>query len=127
MDSPENNTPMITKENAHAIAEKWIESWNSHDIDSILAHYSEDIVFSSPFIVKLLGNQSGTIRGKDELRSYFLKGLEAYPELKFELQNVLTGVDSITLYYKSVNDLSAAEVMILDPDTKISKVLAHYS
>ena len=118
---------MISKETAQRIARDWIDSWNSHDIDRIISHYSEDIIFSSPFIEKLLGNQSGTIQGKEELKSYFLKGLQAYPELKFELNGILVGVDSITLYYKSVNNLSAAEVMILDSDEKILKVLAHYS
>jgi ketosteroid isomerase-like protein len=118
---------MISRESAQRIAHGWIDSWNSHDIDRILSHYSEDIIFSSPFIVKLLGNQSGTIRGKEELKSYFLKGLQAYPELNFELNDILIGVDSITLYYKSVNNLSAAEAMILDSDDKILRVIAHYS
>jgi len=118
---------MITEEFARKLAEEWIESWNSHDIESILSHYGQDIIFSSPFIVKLLENQTGTIRGKEELRLYFLKGLEAYPELKFELKDIFTGVDSITLYYKSVNNLSAAEVMIFDSDAKITKVIAHYN
>lgn len=117
---------MITKEKAQDLAQDWIDAWNSHDIDQILGHYSEEIVFTSPFIVKLLGEDSGTIKGKAELKSYFLKGLEAYPDLNFELYQVLTGVESITLYYKTVNDMLAAEVMVLDSEGKISKVIAHY-
>lgn len=109
------------------IAREWIKSWNSHDLESILSHYSEDIEFTSPFVEKLMGDQTGTIVGKDRLREYFRQGLNAYTELKFELINVLVGVRSLTLYYKSVNGLLAAEVMIINSEGKVSKVLAHYT
>ena len=34
----------------HAFAEEWITAWNTHDLDRILSHYAEDIVFRSPVI-----------------------------------------------------------------------------
>lgn len=77
-------------------------------------------------MVKLLGNPSGTIRGKEVLRDYFGKGLAAYPDLHFELLKIFTGVDSITLYYRSVKGMLAAEVMVLNHEGKIVKVMAHY-
>ena len=117
---------MISQDKAQELTDNWIQAWNAHNIDGILSHYSNKIVFTSPFIVKLLGDDSGTISGKEALRSYFLKGLEAYPDLKFELFHVLTGVDTITLYYKSVNEMLAAEVMKLDTEGKITRVIAHY-
>lgn len=118
---------MLTKEIAYSLAQDWIDAWNSHDIDRILSHYSDQIVFTSPFVVKLLGINSGTINGKTELRSYFLKGLDAYPSLRFELYQVLTGVNSITLYYKTVNEMLAAEMMEINSEGMISNVIAHYS
>lgn len=118
---------MISQEKAHLIANDWIRSWNSHDIDSIMSHYSDDIEFTSPFVIKLIGNQDGTIVGKEPLKEYFLKGLSAYPELIFELIDVLPGVKSITLYYISVKNLRAAEVMHINSEGKISSVAAHYS
>lgn len=118
---------MIAPEKAYLIAKDWIDSWNGHDIEAIMSHYSDDIEFSSPFVIKLMGNEEGSIIGKEALREYFLKGLSAYPELKFELIDILPGVQSVTLYYVSVNNLRAAEVMHINSDGKISKVLAHYS
>ncbi|MEQ9619162.1 MAG: nuclear transport factor 2 family protein [Deltaproteobacteria bacterium] len=105
---------MITKEAAEQFAKEWIESWNRHDIDSILSHYAADVEFSSPFVVKLIGETSGTIEGKEELRSYFKKGLEAYPDLQFWLLKVLAGVKSVTLYSRSVRGMLAAEIMVFD-------------
>ena len=112
--------------NAEAFAKEWVEAWNSRHIDAILSHYADNIQFTSPFIVRLMNEPSGTITGKDKLKPYFEKGLAAYPDLHFQLIGVLEGVDSVTLYYKSVKNLMAAEVMFFDGEGKISRVVAHY-
>jgi hypothetical protein len=118
---------MITEAEAKRFALDWIDAWNAHDLDRILAHYSEDVEFTSPFVVRLFNEASGTIKGKTNLRSYFQRGLNTYPELHFELLKVLTGVNSVTLYYRSVQNLQTAEVMQFGNGNQIAKVLAHYS
>lgn len=118
---------MIPQDKAKDFAQNWIDAWNTHDLEKILSHYSEDIIFVSPFVIKLLNDPTGTIKGKTALRSYFAQGLEKYPNLKFQLHKVLAGVQSITLYYESVNNLIAAEVMELSPDWQVLRVTAHYA
>ena len=118
---------MISPEKARRIAKVWIDSWNSHDLDSILSHYSEDVELTSPIVIKLLGQESGTVRGKDALRGYFEKGLAAYPDLRFEMLEVFAGVGGIVLYYKRHNGPSGAEMMVLNGEDKIEKVIAHYA
>jgi len=108
------------------LAGQWIEAWNAHDLDAILSHYAEDIEFTSPFVAKLTGDPSGTLRGKTALRDYFGRGLAAYPGLHFELLRTLTGVGSVTLYYRSVNGLHAAETMLVGADGLVRRVWAHY-
>lgn len=108
-------------------AEEWIKSWNKQDLDLILSHYADEIEFTSPFVIKLMDEPSGTIRGKEKLKSYFQKGLSSYPELRFELFEVLTGVNSLVVYYRSVNNLLAAEIMVLNHEGKIAQVFAHYN
>lgn len=39
---------MIDREWALEFARDWIESWNSHDMDRILSHYTDDFEMSSP-------------------------------------------------------------------------------
>lgn len=112
---------------AQHLASQWVEAWNAHDLDAILSHYAENIEFTSPFVVKLTGDSSGTLHGKAALRDYFSRGLSAYPDLHFDLLRVLAGVDSVTLYYRSVNGLYAAETMQLGPDGLVTRVLAHYA
>jgi hypothetical protein len=114
----------------HSIAEKiaaeWVLAWNRHDLPAILEHYADNVVFTSPFVVKLMGDATGTLQGKEALRVYFTKGLAAYPDLKFKPLGVLTGVNSLVVYYESVGGRLSAEFMELDSEGKVSRVQAHY-
>lgn len=117
---------MIDQQQAERLGYTWVEAWNRHDLDGIMAHYSDDVVFTSPFVTMLVNEPDGTLHGASALRAYFSKGLAAYPELRFELLDVLTGVSSVTLYYRSVKDKLAAEVMRLNADGLIARVEVHY-
>lgn len=118
---------MISPEKAVQIAKGWIDAWNRHDLDSILSHYAEDIELTSPHVVRLMGYESGTVRGKDTLRVYFGKGLAAFPDLRFEMLEVFTGINSLVLRYKRHNGPIGAEVMVLNRKNEIEKVIAHYA
>jgi ketosteroid isomerase-like protein len=80
---------MLTQGQACQLASDWIQAWNSHDLDEILTHYTEDVVLVSPIAVKILNDSFGTVHGKAALRDYFKKGLGVYPDLKFELLDVM--------------------------------------
>ena len=118
---------MITDEQAHKFSERWITDWNSHDVDAIIEHYADNIEFHSPLITLLKFNDEGKITTKAELRAYFQKGLNAYPDLKFKLKKVFIGSNSIVLYYISVNNKLAAEVFELNESGKAVRVMCNYS
>ena len=115
----------LTPAAARQLAERWIDAWNAHDLDAILEHYAEDVEFVSPFVANITGERSGVIRGKGALRTYFVRALNAYRDLHFELEAVTAGVSSVAIVYGSVNDLRAVEVMEL-ADDRARRVLAHY-
>lgn len=117
---------MISKEDARALAEQWVDAWNRHDLDAVLDHYADDVVFDSPLIQRIIDEPSGTLRGTGALREYFRRGLSTYPDLTFRLRDVLCGVSSVTLYYESVNGMMASEMMILNAVGRIVRVSAHY-
>lgn len=93
---------MIDIEWAGAFAKEWIAAWNDGDLERILSHYADDFEMTSPVIVELMGVASGTLKGKEEIRPYWAKGLAARPLLRFELLDVLAGVNSVAIYYRSV-------------------------
>jgi ketosteroid isomerase-like protein len=114
------------EERMQALAEEWYAAWNEHDLDRILSHYSEDIVFTSPFVAKLGSNPDGRLTGKEALRDYFAVALERFPDLEFEPIALMTGVESMVLHYHSVERRLAAEVLFLGPDGLIRETVAHY-
>jgi steroid delta-isomerase-like uncharacterized protein len=108
------------------LAQEWLNAWNAHDLEAIMAHYAEDITFYSPFIRQLNNDPAGCIKGKADLKAYFQRALAAYPDLQFEPYHVMEGVDSIVIHYKSVKGLLAAEMMLLNGEGKVCEVRAHY-
>jgi ketosteroid isomerase-like protein len=118
---------MISHEQADRFATEWIDAWNAHDLDAISAHYAEDVSFVSPFVAALTGDESARIEGRAALREYFRLGLEAYPDLHFDLFTALPGASSIALHYRSVGGRLAIETMELDADGLVARSAAHYS
>jgi ketosteroid isomerase-like protein len=117
---------MLTNAHAIALAGDWLDAWNAHDLERILAHYAEDVEFTSPFAIRLTGAADGTVRGKAALREYFAAGLRAYPDLRFRMHHVCAGVGSFCVIYESVNALLAAEVFELNEAGEVVRVRAHY-
>jgi hypothetical protein len=118
---------MLEAASARALASEWIQSWNQHDLEAILAHYTDDVVLVSPVAAERLGDPSGTIRGKAALRRYFALGLEAHPNLRFEIRDVLWGVQSVVLYYQNQRGTMTGEFMELAPDGRVCRVVATYN
>jgi ketosteroid isomerase-like protein len=92
---------LIEQDWAVSFAKEWIEAWNAADLDRILRHYSDDFEMSSPLIKERMGVESSRLRGKDAIRPYWAQGLAARPPLRFELLDVLSGIDVVAIYYRS--------------------------
>jgi hypothetical protein len=118
---------MLSQRAAEEFARGWIKAWNDHDLEKILVHYGDQVEFTSPTAVKLAGASSGTVIGRESLRPYFSAALQRFPQLNFKLDRVLTGVGSVVLYYRSVNNLQAAELMEFDAFGRVARVLGHYT
>lgn len=116
---------MLTREQAEQFASDWIESWNAHDIDKILSHYTEDFTFYSPIIIKLIGEPTGKLQGKQTIKKYWESALAMAPNLKFVTQDVLVGVQSVTIIYQGIRGLSA-EVFDFNEEGKVYRAAAHY-
>jgi len=108
---------------AQAFANEWIQAWNRRDSEAVASHYSEDVEFQSPLVVHLLGEPSGTVSGKQTLKDYFRKVLDAFPgELGIELVGVYQGVSSMLVHFQA-KGRRAIEVMELNDHGKIHRAL----
>jgi ketosteroid isomerase-like protein len=117
---------MMTRELAVRFAEEWAAAWNAHDLDRVLAHYSDDFEMTSPFIVRMLDEPTGTLTGKHRVAAYWRRALERMPGLRFEVLDVFAGIDSVVIHYKSVLGLRACEVFQFDGQGKVRRATAHY-
>ena len=117
----------VNRDEAWTLAREWVAAWNAHDLEAILTHYEESVELTSPVAAQLLGKADGKVVGKANLRAYFQRGLEAYPELRFELEDVMWGLSSVVLCYKNQKGTRTAEFMELSANGKVVRVVANYS
>ncbi len=117
----------MTRDEAWKFANHWVAAWNAHDLELILEHYEDAVELTSPVAAQLLGTPDGKVVGKANLRAYFQRGLEAYPELQFKLEDVLWGVNSVVLCYINQKGTRTAEFMELSTTGKVVRVVANYS
>jgi predicted ester cyclase len=117
----------VTKDEAWELANHWVAAWNSHDLNSIMTHYEDAIELTSPVAARLLGTPDGKVVGKANLRAYFQRGLEAFPELTFRLEDVLWGLNSVVLYYTNQKGTRTGEFMELSAAGKVARVVANYN
>ena len=63
------------------LAVRWLDAWNNHDVDTMVACTTEDIVMDDPTALGLVA------RGQDEFRSFCGDFIESFPDIHFEIPN----------------------------------------
>lgn len=99
-----------------AFVKAWEEAWNAHDLERLLAHFAADVVFASPVASRLVPESGGVIRGRDALRSYWARGVELIPELRFEVRAYSVGIDAVVITYANQAGGVVNEVLIFGAD-----------
>lgn len=111
--------------NPEAFAREWVAAWNSHDLERILSHYAEDVVFESPYAEKVTG--SARVVGKDALRAYWARGLSINTDLHFTLKGVYGGSHGVAIrYHSSRTGHEAVEVLQFNEAGLASWAAAYY-
>ena len=108
-----------------AFAKEWQEAWNSHDLNRILAHYRDDIRFSSRKAVELVG--TGLVEGQTALKAYWSRALQNQPDLQFQIERVFSGHEMIVITYTNQRGVYAAETLKFDADGLIYEASACHS
>ena len=117
---------MIAREWVLGFAKHWIEASNSHDLDRILSHYTDDVKMTSPPVVERLGQPDGVVKGKDAVREYWRLSTSLEPALEFGLMDVLVGIGQITLYYRSADRKVVGERLLIDGSGKATHAIIHW-
>lgn len=104
----------MDRERAQSFAEEWVTAWNRHDVDSLLEHFAQDAVFTSPVAASIVEGSNGVIRGKGALRAYWNEGVRRIPDLRFEVVGVYVGIDIVVINFRNQAGNMANEVLRFD-------------
>jgi len=80
-----------------AFAERWVSDWNRQDVEAVLAHFSEDVVFASPRAQAIVG--SCRVEGKTRLREYWIGAISRVQTIHFALDHVISDADRVGIVY----------------------------
>ena len=117
---------MALLDSAEAFARDWIDAWNSHNLDRVLSHYTDDFEMSSPFIAQFTGEPSGVLKGKEQVSEYWRAALARIPDLRFDLTAVYTGASSIAIAYRTNFGREAVETLFLNDAGLAVRAAANY-
>jgi ketosteroid isomerase-like protein len=103
-------------------ADGWIAAWNSRNLDLLMDHYAEEIIFSSPASARRWNAQDGKLIGKQALERHFKKAFEEFPEMKIMDINLLIGTDGVLLVYRRETGKISADYVQFDLAGKVKEV-----
>jgi hypothetical protein len=120
-------TPPLTPDAARSYAERWIANWNRKDVEAVLAHFSDHVVFTSMRAQSVTG--SARIEGKTSLRDYWTRAIAQIHAIHFTLDYVLSEGNRIGIVYTAEIDekrLRAAEFLTFGDEGLIREGEAMY-
>ena len=94
----------MTREDVETFATQWVDAWNTGAIERVLDHFHQDVVFTSPTALAVVG--SPTVGGKDALRAYWTAALERIGSLRFTVDRLLWDPErrELAIIYTSETD-----------------------
>jgi ketosteroid isomerase-like protein len=111
-----------THSDAEKFAAEWAAAWNRRDAEAVLAHFHDDIVFTSPTALAVIG--SPVVRGKGALRAYWSTALERISSIRFTVTRVLwdsTRRELAIIYFAHIDGRSrtVSENLIFGHDDRV--------
>jgi hypothetical protein len=79
--------PPMSRAQAESHALEWAQAWNRRDVDAVLAHFDDQVVFASPKALVVTG--AAVVHGKAALRAYWTAAIASVQLLRFVVRRVL--------------------------------------
>ena len=122
---------MLDDATLERLAHHWEAGWNGRDLDLIMEPFSDDIMFSSPYVAKQLGDPArDTVEGHGDLEAYVAAALERAGDVRYTLRHRFAGTDSLILLYTchlpGGADREGTDFMRLAADGKVVEWRCHY-
>lgn len=82
------------------LADRWVNAWNLRNLRALLALYSDDAEFHSPFVTLLASVTAPALRGKAALEAHFEASWSVGPRERMTLEDVRLTDGGMTLYVR---------------------------
>jgi hypothetical protein len=128
---PADSVRTLDDATVQTLVRHWREGWNGGDVETIMAPFGPDVLFSSPGISMLTGDPAkSTIAGHDALRAYIEGAVSRTRGLRYTLHGTYVGTDSIVLVYAcglpDGEQKHGADLMRVGRDGKVVEWRCHY-
>ena len=101
-----------------AIAKKWFEAFNSHNLDDLLYLYDERATHFSPKLKIRKPETNGLIKGKSELRIWWNDAFDRLPTLYYKATSLTSNKNRVFMEYirqvEDEEDMLVAEVLEIE-------------
>jgi ketosteroid isomerase-like protein len=119
----------MTRDEAQAWAEDWAGAWNRLDIEAVLAHVDDAVVWTSPKALPVMGQ--GTLHGKDAVRSYLGGVPSRVTMLRFTVRRVIwdpVSRELAIIYDRDVDGVHdrASEILHFASSGRVDRGEVHY-
>lgn len=120
---------MTAFDDPRAFAEAWAAAWNRKDFEAVLAHFAEDVRFSSPKAEVIAGLPE--IAGKAALRAYWQRAISRIGVIHFAIERVVVDrqASSLLIVYRGQLDdrrVLAGELLTFTDDGLVCRGDALY-
>lgn len=89
---------MAAPDNA-ALAKRWIDAFNAHDVAALVSLYDADCTHTSPKIRTLHPDTGGKLVGKDALTTWWTDAIERLPGLRYEATSIVADDARVIIEY----------------------------
>ena len=123
---------MLPADTARSLRRHWEEGWNGRDVDTIMAPFADDVVFSSPAIPKFTGDEAQTaIHGAGALREYVVEALRRSGDVRYTVDDVFVGAETAVLVYRchlpDGTTRPGSDLMRVDEAGRVVEWRCHYA
>lgn len=101
----------------HAVGQRWLDRFNAHDLEGLLALYADDAVHTSPKLRVRQPETDGKVAGKPAMRAWWRDSMDRLPGLRYEKLHLTASGDRVFMEYLRVNpgepSFVVAEVLVV--------------
>jgi hypothetical protein len=120
---------MVPLSELNAIAHKWFDAFNDHDLEQLLSLYADHAQHYSPKLKVRQPETNGLITGKSALRTWWQDAFDRLPTLHYELIRLTPYENRVFMEYvrhvEGEEDMYVGEMLEVEDGKIVRSVVFH--